>query len=106
MRKLIIFFIAIVLIIAVDSCSDKRSGDSEEAIYKAKDYAISVFHDTMPENYTIIKAKGKVLDKKKDNIFEITLTYTIDDDDKQFAHCYTVSVDGESFSILEDYSDK
>ena len=102
MKKIIIFVLALVFVIGLESCRDKRVGESEDDIFKAKDYAMSVFEDTMPENYTIVAAKGSVGEKRKDSIYEITFTYTIGEDDEKFSHWYKVSVEESGCVILED----
>ena len=106
MKKLIIFLVIVCIVIGVDCCSDKRSDKSEDDIYVARDYAMSVFEDTMPDDYTIVKAKGTVGDIVKDSIYEITFTYTIGDDDEEFSHRYTVSVEEDECTILEEESVK
>ena len=102
MRKLIIFMVAIAIVVGVDSCRDKSKGESEDDIYKAKDYAVSVFEDTMPEDYTIVTAKGSVGEERKDSIYEITLTYTVGDADEKLSHWYKVSVEEEGCTVLEE----
>lgn len=101
-KKLIVFLVAIILVVGVDSCRDKRNDTSNDDIYKAKDYAIALFEDTMPENYTIVNAKGSTGDERKDAVYEITLTYTIDDEDEKFSQWYKISVEEEGCTLLEE----
>ena len=104
MKKLIIFMIVIVLVIGVDSCRNKRSGSSDDEIYVAKDYATAAFEDTMPEDYVIVSAKGSTGESRKDSIYEITLTYTIGEEDEKHSQWYKVSVEKEGCTILEEKS--
>lgn len=102
MKKLIIFMIVVALVIGVDSCRDKRSGNSDDEIYVAKDYATAVFEDTMPEEYTIVSAKGSIGEARKDSVYEITLTYTIGDEEEKHSQWYKVSVEKDGCTILEE----
>ena len=102
MRKLIVFMVAIIIVIGVDSCRDKRKGASEDEIFVAKDYATAVFEDTMPEDCTIVSAKGSTGEDRKDNIYEITLTYTIGEDDEKLSHWYKISVEESGCTLLEE----
>ena len=101
-RKLMFFMLVMILVIGVDSCRHKEKGVSNEDIYKAKDYAVSVFEDTMPKDYTLVNAKGSVGEERKDSIYEITLTYTIGDGDEKFSHWYKVDVQESGCTMLEE----
>ena len=96
--------IAVAIVIGVDSCRDKRNGGEEDEIYAAKDYATAVFEETMPDDYVIVKAKGNVGEERKDNIYEITLTYTVGEDGEELSHWYKIAVEKDSCTVLEDKS--
>ena len=102
MKKFIALLAVILYIIPLVACIAKPAEESDEDIYKAKDYAVSVFRDTMPEDYTIIKTTGSVGDVIEDDIYHITLTYIIGDAEKQFSHHYKICVEGTTFTILEE----
>lgn len=102
MRKLIVFMVAIIIVIGVDSCRDKKKGISDDEIFVAKDYATSVFEDTMPDDCTLVSAKGSTGEDRKDNIYEITLTYTMGDEGEKKSHWYKISVEVDSCTVLED----
>ena len=102
MKKLIVFMLAIAFVVGVDSCRHKGESSSNDEIYKAKDCAVAAFEDTMPEEYTIVTAKGNVGEDRKDSIYEITLTYTIGEDDEHFSYWYKISVEENDCTILEE----
>lgn len=106
MRKLIALFLALSCVFALTGCNSKPMDETEEDINKAKDFAVSVFHDTMPKDYTIVASRSSIGQDASDNIYDITLTYTMGDDKKEYSYGYKISVDGTEFSILEeiDYS--
>lgn len=79
---------------------------TEEDIYKAQEYAVSVFGETKPDDYVIVAARMSVGHDASDNVYDITLTYTIGEDKKEYSYGYKISVNGTEFAILEeiDYS--
>ena len=94
--------VAIAIVVGVDSCRHRGESSSNEEIYRAKDWAVAAFEDSMPEDYTIVSAKGSVGEERKDSIYEITLTYTTGDDDERFSYWYKISVEEEDCTILEE----
>lgn len=102
MKKLITFLVPILFISSLVACKNKPMEEPDEDIYKAKDYAMSVFHDTMPEEYTVVNANSSVGDVKDDDIYYITLTYTIGNAEERFSHRYKICVEGSIFTILEE----
>lgn len=102
MRKLIVFMVAIIIVIGVDSCRDKRKGTSNDEIFVAKDYATAIFEATMSGDYTLVSAKGSTGEDRKDNIYEITLTYTIGDEEEKHSHWYKIAVEESDCTLLEE----
>ena len=106
MKKLIALFLALSCVLALAGCKNKPMKETEEDINKAKDFAVSVFNDTMPDDYVIVSARSSIGQDASDNVYAITLTYTIGEDKKEYSYGYKISVDGTEFAILEeiDYS--
>ena len=102
MKKFIALLAVILYVIPLAACVVKPMEESDEDIYKARDYAVSFFRDTMPEEYIIISSKGSVGNVVDDDIYYITLTYTVGDDEEQFSCRYKISLEGTTFSILEE----
>lgn len=104
--KKIITLLLLVCLLALAGCNNKPMDEPEEDINKAKDFAVSVFHDTMPKDYTIVASRSSIGQDSSDNVYDITLTYTIGEDKEEYSYGYKVSVDGTEFAILDeiDYS--
>lgn len=96
----------IIGFIGYQKANDRLIDEPEEDIYKAKEYAVSVFNDTMPDDYVIVSARSSIGQDASDNVYAITLTYTIGEDKEEYSYGYKISVDGTEFAILEeiDYS--
>ena len=60
----------------------------------------------MPDDYVIVSARSSIGQDASDNVYAITLTYTIGEDKEEYSYGYKISVDGTEFAILEeiDYS--
>ena len=106
MRKLIALLLALSCVLALAGCKNKPLDEPEEDIYRAKEYAVSVFNDTMPDDYVVIAARSSIGQDASDNVYDIILTYTIGKDEEEYSYGYKISVDGTDFSVLEeiDYS--
>ena len=104
--KKIITLLLLVCLLALAGCNNKPMDEPEEDIYKAKEYAVSVFNDTMPDDYVIVATRSSIRQDASDNVYEIIITYTIGSEDKEYSYGYKISVDGTDFSVLEeiDYS--
>ena len=102
MKRFIALLAIALCVIPLFACVGKPMEESSEDIYKARDYAVSVFRDTMPKDYIIVNAQSSVGDVVDDDIYYITLIYTIGEAGKQFSHRYKICVDGLTFTILEE----
>ena len=104
--KKIITLLLLVYLLALAGCNNKPMDEPEEDIYKAKEYAVSVFNDTMPDDYVIVAARSSIGQDASDNVYDITLTYTIGENEEEYSYGYKINVDGTDFSVLEeiDYS--
>ena len=104
--KKIITLLLLVCLLALAGCNNKPMDEPEEDIYKAKEYAVSVFNDTMPDDYVIVAVRSGIGQDTSDNVYDITLTYTIGEDEEEYSYGYKIKVDGTDFSVLEeiDYS--
>lgn len=111
MKKILVLFFTISFVLAMVACHSNAPPDNSmeediENITNATDYAVSVFCDTKPEDYTIVRKSSNVNHNVDDAIYHITLTYTIGDDDTQYSYGYTIVRTGEQFSVLEEIDSK
>ena len=106
MKKLIAMLLALSCVFALAGCKYKPVDEPEGDIFRARDYAVSVFNDTMPDDYVIVGILSSIGQNGSANVYDIKLTYTIGGDQEEYSYGYKISVDGTIFSILEeiDYS--
>lgn len=102
MKKLLAFLFTLIPILCFVGCHRYIPLDEpDEDIFKAKDYAVSVFNDTMPNDCTIVSVTASIGDNADDSVYDIKITYTTRDDG-DFSYFYKICVDGADFSILEE----
>lgn len=107
MKKWMALLLALSCALILTGCKNKPIDETKENIYRARDYAISVFNDTMPEDYVIVSVRSTVGEKVDDAVYDITLTYTIGEAKDEYSYGYEICVDGTEFSVLKeiDYSE-
>lgn len=77
----------------------------EQEIYRAEEYAESVFKDTKSEDNVIIQVKASVGVNVEDSIYIIRFKYTTGDNGEAAYYKYKILVEDENFKILEEGSD-
>ena len=102
MKKISIFILLLVCVISFSSCTKVLPDQPNEDIYNAKDYALSVFKETMPEDFVPVSVNAKAEDASGDSIYYIKITYIIGDREENFTRDYKISVDGSVCTILEE----
>lgn len=106
MKRWLVLVMVSIFLFGLIGCNKPVDEEAwNQDIYHARDYAMSVFKDTMPEDYVIVQSKGSIGDNAEDSIYIIKFTYTIGDDDTHLYYTYKVSVEGTNCTIVEEYAE-